>query len=521
MISSFFIILACTGELNTDTSVSKPAQSNDSSDTETIPTSEPAADTAQQDTSEQPKPYASTLSATKTHSLEYTPEEVAHNPFRGFLTSYTWGTPANDFPHSLEFKYLPLSSVVVGEGLYDYTVFEDALNSAQDRNNHLVARFYLDYPALEYGMPEHLVDTISCTVYEDYGGGCTPDYSDPDLISTLLSFIDDFGMRYDGDQRLGFVQVGLLGFWGEWHTYPHVELFASDQVQQDVINAFDDAFSTTPIQLRYPAQDSSSRNIGFHDDSFGYSTIGDIAWFFQPRLEAAGADQAWQTSPIGGEIYPALQSIIFTEEYTVDTYQQDLDLCLEQTHASYLLNYAAFNGSGAGYEGSQKDLAQDFALNMGYQYAISELSIKRSHLKEGTVDVSIDIEIINKGSAPTYHPMTLNLIWNNENHELLELQNLLPQMPQVLEFSAEAVPVNVAQMPFELFISSPLALTGQQIRFANPTAPSGSLLIDEPLLCPHNEDHVELGNTVELNGQECTCDVDGQLYTLELEPCLP
>ena len=70
MISSFFIILACTGELNTDTSVSKPAQSNDSSDTETIPTSEPAADTAQQDTSEQPKPYASTLSATKTHSLE-------------------------------------------------------------------------------------------------------------------------------------------------------------------------------------------------------------------------------------------------------------------------------------------------------------------------------------------------------------------------------------------------------------------------------------------------------------------
>ena len=27
--------------------------------------------------------------------------------------------------------------------------------------------------------------------------------------------------RYDGDPRIGFVQLGLLGFWGEWHTYPY------------------------------------------------------------------------------------------------------------------------------------------------------------------------------------------------------------------------------------------------------------------------------------------------------------
>jgi len=25
--------------------------------------------------------------------------------------------------------------------------------------------------------------------------------------------------RYDGDTRIGYIQLGLLGFWGEWHTW--------------------------------------------------------------------------------------------------------------------------------------------------------------------------------------------------------------------------------------------------------------------------------------------------------------
>ena len=59
----------------------------------------------------------------------------------------------------------------------------------------------------------------------------------------------------------------MLGFWGEWHTYPHTDWFADDTFQQDVITAFDQAFDVTPIQLRLPYQDSPQRSIGFHDDS--------------------------------------------------------------------------------------------------------------------------------------------------------------------------------------------------------------------------------------------------------------
>eukprot|EP01052_Picozoa_sp_SAG31_P004428 SAG31_NODE_183_length_20987_cov_8.711078_12_plen_46_part_00 len=44
----------------------------------------------------------------------------------------------------------------------------------------------------------------------------SPNYADLHLIAALESFIAEFGRRYDADPRIGFVQVGLLGYWGEW-----------------------------------------------------------------------------------------------------------------------------------------------------------------------------------------------------------------------------------------------------------------------------------------------------------------
>ena len=42
-----------------------------------------------------------------------------------------------------------------------------------------------------------------------------------------------------------------------------------------------------------------------------------------------------------------------------DTYAQDLGECIEATHASYLLNYTAFNGDGVGYEGDERERAEE------------------------------------------------------------------------------------------------------------------------------------------------------------------
>ena len=81
----------------------------------------------------------------------------------------------------------------------------------------------------------------------------TPDYEDQKLRTALSNFIAAFGKKYDGDPRIGFITAGLLGTWGEWHTYPRGELFASKLVQSEVMDAYAAAFRVTPVLLRYPA----------------------------------------------------------------------------------------------------------------------------------------------------------------------------------------------------------------------------------------------------------------------------
>ena len=219
---------------------------------------------------------------------------------------------------------------------------EPLLEAASARGHQLVLRPTIDYPGEASGLPGFLEGLVEQRGYEDYGGGLSPDYEDADLRAALTAFIAALGASYDGDPRLAFVQVGLLGHWGEWHTYPNSDWFASEDVQQEVLTAYEAAFQATHLQVRYPAVESPSMRIGFHDDSFAYSTVGETEWFFANLLEAAGAEERWREVPIGGELRPELQSEIFEDDYALDTYAQDFDTCVQETHATYLINYGAF-----------------------------------------------------------------------------------------------------------------------------------------------------------------------------------
>src|SRR5690606_36712632 len=98
----------------------------------------------------------------------------------------------------------------------------------------------------------------------------TPDYEDENLRRALRDFIAALGERYDGDPRIGFITAGLLGTWGEWHTYPRSELFASKAVQDEVMDAYEAAFATTLVLLLYPAREGDSRMAPTVRRGFGY-----------------------------------------------------------------------------------------------------------------------------------------------------------------------------------------------------------------------------------------------------------
>jgi regulation of enolase protein 1 (concanavalin A-like superfamily) len=346
-----------------------------------------------------------------TKRLEYT-KAPADNPLKGFMpyrdgsedgfTSAQGGTASKEsFPHSLEWFYLPLSSTVVAHEKYDWASLDRCLDDVASRGCQSVFRFYLDYPDKPSGIPPFLLaQGLGLKKYDDYGGGLCPDYRNPALIGELLSFIKAFGARYDGDLRIGFITLGLIGFWGEWHTYPHEEWMPDTATVNRILRAYASSFNRTKLLLRYPMGDSPSLELGYHDDSFAYQTLDTSDSNFLALLGAAGLKDKWRKSPVGGEIRPEVQRDLF--KFDPPRGAEDLDSCIDSSHASWMLDQSLFAFPPRDYSWITAITA---ARRLGYELSVTEVSYT-SILRKGA-GLGLKVGIKNGGVAPFYYDWKL------------------------------------------------------------------------------------------------------------------
>ena len=191
------------------------------------------------------------------------------NPLRGFA-SYEDAYATNTFPQSLEYRYFPLNALMNSMNNFTFSNsannnrdnLEKYLNDVKKRKRQAILRVYLDYPnccpdgTYNTGVPSFLFqgqNSVTLTPYSQYGGGQSPDYSNERLVTALEVFIQKLGQQYDGDSRIAFIQVGLLGYWGEWHTYPNTNQMAPLSTRWRVLTAFYNAFNVTKLLV---SQDS-------------------------------------------------------------------------------------------------------------------------------------------------------------------------------------------------------------------------------------------------------------------------
>lgn len=351
------------------------------------------------------------IATTNSYSLGYH-AAPPDNPLKGFFP-YA-GTYAT-FPHSMEWGYLPLRSLMTGPTNFDWTALDRMLDDIAQRGHQTVFRIYLDYPAEPTGIPQYLLDAGLVTrAYNDFGNNglsVSPDYEDIRLRQALTNFIAALGARYDGDPRVGFITVGLLGFWGEWHTYPHDAWFASLPVQDEVLTAYEQAFARTKLLVRKPAgTNPSSRRLGYHDDSFAYQTLDPPDWTFLGLLKAARETNKWRTQPIGGEVRPEVQPCMWdTNQTSCVPAGQEYNACVDSTHASWMLNHGAFV---PGFSGAQKDLALAGARRLGYELYVTNAQLAASSPGE---PMQVVLQIRNCGVAPFYYdwPVLLRALDTN------------------------------------------------------------------------------------------------------------
>lgn len=417
--------------------------------------------------------------------LEYAPAAV-DNPLKG-LVPYQ-GNVRGKFPHSLEFNYIAYSALVKEYETFDWQPLEQMLDDIAGRGHQAVFRIYLEYPNQTGIIPEFLIkDGLKVHTYENTNTAPlppapieTPDYEDPNLRRSLKYFVAALGQKYDGDPRIGFITAGLLGTWGEWHTYPRDVLFASVTVQNEVMDAYEAAFKITPVLLRYPVGPQSAdkaanahRGFGYHDDSFAWATLATGRkhdnWFFVPSLKAAGpaAEEKWKTAPIGGEIRPEAWGAVF-DPAPQNKRIQDFGQCVDATHASWVMDSGMFAKKQSA---ERMQRAEEAVRRMGYEFHVPAVAI--GAVKDGKL--SLELEVENRGVAPFYYDWKpeYGLLADGEAVKTMAgngtLAGLLPgERPRVWTATLDVSGVGRGSYVLAVRIPNPLK-GGKPLRFANAT----------------------------------------------------
>jgi Malectin domain len=391
-----------------------------------------------------------------------------NNPLKGLIGGARWATPPliNTVPLRMEWYNLGLDEVMVGEDKFDWKILDGLLEGSASRNMHVVFSVFIHWPGQPLRLPPHLKDV---KLY-DTDRGKSPNYSDPRIVKALEQYITALGGRYDGDKRIGAIHVGLLGFWGEGHTFPTKGL-VSDEVGADVATWYKRAFNVTQIQARYPGPNAAE--LGLYDGGLFFATLDGAAnggvsksWYMWPKIVQAGQQDAWKKHMIAGETAPKIAPELFSNSYPAGTFNhQDIKLTIDTLHLSWILHHGAF--SSGGYTGDMLQNARKWHAYLGYAFQVTEVAAAVS-----ASGVDMDVTVKQVGVAPFYYDLDLVLACEGLPVPLKQGGvNELIEQGQSKTFSFKGIPVTPECLrQVSITLDSSYAYRSQPVLFAQGTS---------------------------------------------------
>lgn len=384
------------------------------------------------------------------------------NPLKGYA-AYSETGVQHSVPSGMAFVETSWKVLEPKEGDYRFADWEaHTWETPLAKGKPIVFRVFLDYPSQPVGVPDWLVKKgLKLTPYTEFGGGMSPDYQNPDLQKGVLKLIQELGKRYDSNPRVAFIQVGLLGYWGEWHTYPREELFASGPTQRMVLSALHAAFPHKQLMARN-AEYLSAREpwLGYHDDMIPADTLGPDRWDFYPTLQRAGRADNWKVAPVGGEMVPGQAAKYLGSDWA------NLLKAVETTHITWIGPYSPplFSSPDPDYKLRSESLIR----KMGYEFCL-----RQGILPKGAVakqPVTIQLDGVNQGVAPFYYPWQLELVLLADDGQVaIKTQlndDIRTWLPGPFKISGKVTPLMAGHYRVGLGIIDPMS--GKPgIRFAN------------------------------------------------------
>ena len=400
-------------------------------------------------------------------------EKIDGNPLKGLIPTFPI-VNRTAIPFSIERRYIDLKDIFDNpDGNIIEAPINAQLNGITANGCHAVLRVICDYPGnnqfkvpASWNIPTKSFPKRSNGNFVYVDGvqqfDYTLDWNYPALIANLEKFIAKFGEKYNNDPRIVMIEVGLYGFWGEWHTSPatgqqdgnsgyyHPDLQMTLANRKKLITAYQNAFPNKFIAMRNPVDllpttatvktgiEPLLNTMGFYDDSFSHHTIGNAGnragetwatWNTCQALYNAGTlvEQNYKNFPRGGEFKPETASGINTANETFDRNnlsdirktngvlmtwpnhsKDNTQLGIQGVDEDFEKSVNAFRPSWMGAQGvfdvgakpttDELQNARYAIRRLGYSLQVNKASL----VKTGNSSALVKVEIENKGVAPFY-----------------------------------------------------------------------------------------------------------------------
>jgi hypothetical protein len=233
-----------------------------------------------------------------------------------------------------------------------------------------------------------------------------PDMDDPVTLERHLDFIKRLGARYDGHPDLAHVDLGSIGWWGEWHLSgaPDNKMPTAEN-RARVVEAYVAAFRKTPLVMLIGGGDSlklaRDRGTGWRADCLGDMGGFSKDWCHMRKgypvwIKEAGIQDVWKTAPVAWETCWDMRKWV-NEGWPLRTiFNYALAL-----HGSYINNKSAPLPAG----GDVRSEVERFLRRLGYRLVLEELT----HPAQASPGSKLKFAMTwrNEGSAPCYRPYRL------------------------------------------------------------------------------------------------------------------
>ncbi|RJE87542.1 DUF4832 domain-containing protein [Paenibacillus sp. 1011MAR3C5] len=363
--------------------------------------------------------------------------EVLNNPYAGWVPwAKDKSKPDGESyaqPHSLVYAGISWRELEPVRGQFDWAGVEEKyqFDFWTQSGKRINLRIVLDLPTSDpahMDIPDWLYDSLQdegdAGVWYDtaeIGAGFSPNYNSGLLLEEHERLIAAVAERYNDDPRIAYIQLGSLGHWGEWHTWPAGSgVFPYLSVSDQYVGHYLTHFTDKKIGMRKPFPIANENSLGLFNDVFGIksSTNEWLGWtqngwagigeFVDPgddpaeKQAASAMPDFWKYSFSGGEFAEGNPAKWLRDDAIMETLRQT-----RESHTSWL-GPAAPSDVPLGSE-LQRNIDAMHKL-MGYRFVLEAAKLTGSAVPGGQLNLSMLWN--NKGVAPFYFdwPLQLRLV---------------------------------------------------------------------------------------------------------------